>query len=229
MSIRVTFENQLGLLTDELVHLSSLTDRALDKALRALIEQDVALAAEVVQEDLEINQLRYRIEEHAYQLLATQQPMARDLRSIASSVAIATNMERMADHASGIAVLAKRMAHEPPLKPWIDIPRMAEIGREMLHDAVQAFLDRDPVLAQAVAARDQQLNDLNEQVLRELLTYMVDGPSSIRRGTYLIWVSHNLERWGDRVKNICERVFYMATGKLMDFDHDPLDDADVAL
>ena len=227
MSIRVTFENQLGMLTDQLVYLSSMTDRALDKAMRALIEQDTALASEVVREDAEINRLRYRIEEHAYQLLATQQPMARDLRNIAASISIATNMERMADHASGIAILAHRMAHEPPLKPLVDIPRMGEIGREMLRDSIQAFLDRNEELAQEVAARDQLLNQLNEQVLRELLTHMVEGPSSIRRGTYLIWVSHNLERWGDRVKNICERVVYIVSGKLKDFDYDTLDEADV--
>ncbi|MCB0078421.1 MAG: phosphate signaling complex protein PhoU [Anaerolineales bacterium] len=224
--IRINYENQLNELTDRLVHLGSLTDHALANAVQSLVDQDERLATQVIEQDSEINELRYRIEEKCYHLLATQQPMAGDLRTIAAAISIATNMERMGDHASGIAVLSRRISNERLLKPLVDIPRMAQIGRDMLRDSIQAYLSRDEALAREIASRDPELNRLNEQILRELLTYMVDGPASIRQGTYLIWVAHNLERWGDRVKNICERVVYVVTGTLTDFDLHDTDELD---
>ncbi|MDQ4078811.1 MAG: phosphate signaling complex protein PhoU [Chloroflexota bacterium] len=221
VTTRASFDKQLTELRDRLLRMGSLVDEALDRAIRALIERDAALASHVIRGDQEINRLRYAIEEQSYLLLATQQPMAGDLRRIAAAISIATNMERMADHAAGIAVLARRLSQEPELKPLVDIPRMAEIARDMLRHALDAYLSSDAEMARAVAAEDEQLNRLNEQVLRELLTYMVEDPNSIQRCTYLLWVSHNLERWGDRIKNICERVVYVATGELTDFDVPP--------
>ncbi len=233
VSPRANFDQQLSQLSSWLIRMGSMVDESLEKAIRSLVERDSALAMEVIQGDSEINKLRYRIEEQSYLLMATQQPMARDLRQIASAISIATNMERMGDHATGIAVLSRRLNKEPALKPLVDIPRMAELARAMLRSALDAYLHSDAALARQVARDDEQINALNEQVLRELLTYMVEGPRSIRRGTYLIWVSHNLERWGDRTKNICERVVYVATGDLTDFDthagsESELDEHDVA-
>ena len=135
-------------------------------------------------------------------------------------------MERMADHAAGIGVLARRLNKEPELKPLVDIPRMAEIGRGMLRHSLDAYITMDSQLATETAKEDKKINLLNEQVLRELLTYMIADPATIQRGTYLLWIAHNLERVGDRAKNICERVIYVASGQLFDFDSQPENEED---
>jgi phosphate transport system protein len=217
-TVRGNFEHQLNSLGHRLLRMGSLVDEALELALRSLVDRDNALAARVMRDDQVINQLRYDIEEQCYTLLATQQPMATDLRRVTATISLATNMERMGDHAAGIAVLARRLNKEPELKPLVDIPRMAEVGRGMLRRALDAYITLDTDLAREVAKEDVKINQLNEQVLRELLTYMIEDPRAIRRGTYLLWVAHNLERVGDRAKNICERVIYVASGQLFDFD-----------
>lgn len=232
-SVRGNFEHQLNSLGHRLLRMGSLVDEAIELALRALVDRDNALAMRVIRDDKVINQLRYDIEEQSYILMATQQPLATDLRRVSATVSIATNMERMADHASGIAVLARRLNKEPELKPLVDIPRMAEIARLMLRRSLDAYITLDTELAFEVAKEDVRINQLNEQVLRELLTYMIEDPRAIRRATYLLWVAHNLERIGDRTKNICERVVYVATGQLFDFDsqvdtEDALDEHDVS-
>ena len=231
-TIRGTFQAQLNNMDNRLLRMASLTDEAIERAIRALVERDSELALGVIRGDATINELRYEIEENAYTILATQQPLASDLRRVASAIALATNMERMADHASGIAVLTRRLNKEPQLKPIIDIPRMAEIARAMLRRALDAYLNNDAEMARGVAGEDVKINQLNEQVLRELLTFMIEDPRTIRRATYLLWISHNLERIGDRTKNICERVVYVATGRLTEFDSHPdteeaLDEHDV--
>ncbi|MDQ4078179.1 MAG: phosphate signaling complex protein PhoU [Chloroflexota bacterium] len=217
-SARAHFDSQLSNLRDQLLRMGSLVDEALDGAIRALVERDSELATRVIRGDETINRLRYAIEEQSYLLLATQQPMAGDLRRIAAAISIATNMERMADHATGIAVLARRLNNEPEVKPPADILRMAEVTRTMLRRALDAYLTTDAALAREVAAEDEEINQLHEQVLRKLVGDMIEDPQSTRRNTYLLWVAHNLERWGDRIKNICERVVYAATGELTDFD-----------
>lgn len=231
-SLRGTLDQQLTTLNHRLLRMGSLVDEAIDHTIQALVERDSALALQVIRNDAEINKLRYTIEEQSYALLATQQPLAGDLRRIAAAISIATNMERQADHAAGIAVLARRLNKEPELKPLVDIPRMADVARTMLRHALDAYVSTDGELAREVATEDREINTLNEQVLRELLTYMLEDPRTIRRATYLLWVSHNLERIGDRTKNICERVVYMATGELADFDvhadtEEALDEHDV--
>ena len=140
--------------------------------------------------------------------------MAGDLRSIASAIQIVTDLERIADHAAGIAKIAIDTSEEPPLKPLVDLPRMAEIGREMLTEAITSYIENDADLARRVAARDDEVDDLTDQVYRELLTYMLADPSTINRATRLLWVSHNLERIADRATNICERVVFAVTGEL---------------
>jgi phosphate transport system protein len=149
-------------------------------------------------------------------LIATQQPAAGDLRMTIAATHIAVELERMADHAEGTAEIVKRMYDAPLLKPLIDLPIMAHIAKEMTHAALDAFVAHDADAAQQVAARDDELDALYQQIFRELLTYMLEDPRNISRATYLLWVAHNLERIGDRVTNVCERVVFMTTGKLED-------------
>jgi phosphate transport system protein len=217
-STRAKFDTQLQQLKEQLLQLGMLVDEALEKAIRALVERDAALAIEVVERDRVINELRYQVEEQSYLLLATQQPMATDLRRIASAISIATNLERMGDHAAGIAILAHHLSRDEEMPPVKELETMAELARAMFHRALEAFTTGDPVLAREVADEDQALNSFYEQVVGQLLNYMIAGPRMIRRGTYLLWVAHNLERWGDRIQNICERVVYVVTGELTDFD-----------
>ncbi|MDF1515526.1 MAG: phosphate signaling complex protein PhoU, partial [Anaerolineae bacterium] len=170
-----------------------------------------------IKDDEKVNKLRYRVERLGVIAIATQQPMASDLRTIIASIHIAIEMERMADHASGIAAIVKEIASEPLLKPLIDVPRMAEITCEMLHDALQAFLNGDVSAAKATAKKDDEVDQLYDQVLRELLTYMIQDPKNIQRATFLLWSAHGLERIGDRVTNVCERVIFAQTGKFKEF------------
>ena len=172
------------------------------------------MGQQVINDDKQINQLRYAIEERCLELIATQQPAAGDLRMTIAATHIAVELERMADHAAGTAEIVKRMYDEPLLKPLIDLPIMSQIAKEMIRAALDAFVARDASAAEKVAARDDEMDTLYQQVFRELLTYMLEDPRNISRATYLLWVAHNLERIGDRVTNVCERVVFMATGKL---------------
>jgi phosphate transport system protein len=142
--------------------------------------------------------------------------MASDLRVLAAALSIITDLERMADHAAGIAKITILIGDEPPLKPLIDIPRMAVVAREMLGASLQAFVDKDMEAATRVAARDDEVDQLYDQVYRELLTFMMADPGTINRATHLLWVAHNLERIADRVTNICERVLFLVTGKMVE-------------
>ena len=208
ISPRGTLDRELARLRDELLRLGSLVDSAIERALRALQTRDLALARQVSQDDQAINDLRYKIEEDCLALIATQQPAAVDLRTTVAILNIIIDLERMADHAAGIAEIVIRMGTEPLLKPLIDIPRMAQIDREMLRRSLDAFIAHDPDLAREVAQRDDEVDHLYNQIL----TYMIEDPKTITRATYLLWVAHNLERIGDRVTNISERVVFMTTG-----------------
>ena len=146
--------------------------------------------------------------------MATQQPLASDLRTIVAVLHIIVDLERMADHAEGIAKIALTLADEPPLKPYIDIPRMAQKGVEMLRASLEAFNRRDAQRARTICDEDDEVNALYEQVYRELLTFMIQDPRTIQRATHLIWVAHNLERIADRVTNVCERVVYLVEGRI---------------
>ena len=217
-SIRGHFDQQLDYLSQQILRMGSLVDEAIKDAIQALVQRDSDLARQVINNDKVINDLRYQVEEQCYILLATQQPLAGDLRRVAATISIVTNMERMADHAAGVAALSLKLNNEPKLKPYVDLPRMADIARDMLRRALDGYITADAEKAFLVAKDDLQINQLDEQVLRELLSYMIEDPRNIRRATYLLWISHNLERIGDRCKNICERVVYVATGELADFD-----------
>ena len=212
--VRSTLERELEEVRSDILRMGSQVESAIERSVQALKERDADLAQKVIDDDEEINCLRYTIEEKCLQLIATQQPAAGDLRTIIASTHIAVELERMADHAEGTAEIVKRMYDEPLLKPLIDLPLMARVAKEMTHAALDAFVAHDADAAQQVAARDDEIDAMYQQVFRELLTYMLEDPRNISRATYLLWVAHNLERIGDRVTNVCERVVFMATGKL---------------
>jgi phosphate transport system protein len=215
---RGTLDRDLAQIQDDILRLGSMTEEAIQRSIKALKQRDVDLAQQIIANDVNINDLRYAIEEQCITTIATQQPVASDLRTIIAAIHIATEMERMADHAEGIATLVTRLGDEPLLKPLIDVPRMADISCEMLRAALNAYLARDPEAAMAAAARDDEIDHLYNQVFRELLTYMLQDPRTINRAIFLIWVAHNLERIADRVTNISERVVFMSTGRLEELD-----------
>lgn len=211
--VRSAYEQQIEDLRDHVVLMASMVDKAIARSIDALQTQDVILARQVRKADKEIDQSRWSGEDRALTIIATQAPMAGDLRMIAAALQIFTDLERMGDHAAGIAKIVIDTADEPILKPLVDIPRMSVIAREMLGQSITSFMDRDVELARRTAIRDDDVDDLNDQIFRELLTYMMADPSTINRATRLLWASHNLERIADRVTNICERVVYAVTGE----------------
>jgi phosphate transport system protein len=215
---RGMLDKEMAQIQDDILRLGSMVEEAIQLSIKALKNRDVDLARQIIADDVKVNTLRYEVEERCLAVIATQQPVAGDLRRIVSSMHIAVDMERMADHAEGIAQLVTRMAGEPLLKPLIDVPRMANVACEMLQSGLDAFLSLDLEAAKAVAARDDEIDQLYDQVFRELLTYMIQDPRNINRATFLLWVAHGLERIGDRVTNIAERVLFMATGTLQELD-----------
>ncbi|MGI8404252.1 MAG: phosphate signaling complex protein PhoU [Thermomicrobiales bacterium] len=215
---RVAFEQDMQDVRDDVVSMASMVDKAIARAIDALRTQDVQLARDVKTGDKEINAYRWRAEEHALTTIATQGPLAGDLRLIAAALQIFTDLERMGDHAAGIAKIVIQTADEPMLKPLVDIPRMAMAARSMLNDAITAFIDLDEDKARKVAIRDDEVDVLYDQVYRELLTYMMADPGTINRATRLLWAAHNLERIGDRVTNICERVVFTTSGQFVSMD-----------
>lgn len=216
---RGLFHQQLSELRDNIVYLSDLAMSAIGDAVHALKERDVDLAEQIIANDEAINRKRFEIEEFCITLIATQQPAASDLRAIIAAIHIAVELERMGDYAAGIAELAARLADQPSLKPLIDVPRMAEIDQDMIRASLEAYLDKNVDLALATAKRDAEIDQLYDQVYRELLTYMLADPTTITRATYLLWIAHNLERIADRVTNICERVIFMTTAELKELNY----------
>ena len=215
---RTAFERQLTEIQEDMLVMGGMVEHAIERGIQALKNRDVELAQQIIADDLKINQKRYETEEKCLELIATQQPLASDLRTIVSVLHVTVDLERMGDHAEGIAKIAVMLADQPQLKPYIDIPRMAEIGTSMLMDSLEAFKQRDTALAREICNRDDEVDALYEQVYRKLLTYMIDDPKTIQRATYLMWVSHNLERIADRVTNICERVVYLVEGRIQELN-----------
>ncbi len=213
---RKLLDDNLSVIQDDILRMGSMVEEQVNRAIYALKERDVKVAHQVIEADQRVDQLRYRVEDECLRTIATQQPAARDLRRIIAAMHMAVEMERMADHAGGIAEITIRMGGEPHIKPLLDIPRMAELVGEMLHGVLDAYVKTDVALAQAVAKQDDEVDALYNQILRELLTYMMADSKIVSRATYLLWVAHNLERIGDRVTNLCERVIFTDTGELND-------------
>ena len=211
--IRKTFESDIQQVKDEVLALGSMVEHAIIGSVEALKKRDIKAAEKIIAEDKEINKKRFAIENQLMILIATQQPMAHDLRLLASTMEIISELERMGDYAKGIANINVRMGDEKLLKPLIDIPRMAEIGTSMLHRALTAFVNEDVEIAKSIPVEDDQVDALYNQIYRELMIFIIEDPKNIERANWLLWVAHNLERVADRVTNICERTIFIATGE----------------
>ena len=211
---RTHFDQQLENIQEEMLSLALQVEVAMERSVDALSEGDEALAKQWIEDDVQINEKRYEIEETCLELIATQQPLAGDLRTIASVLHIVVDLERMGDHAEGIARVALMMPDEPPIMSYADIRRMAEITKGMMLASLEAFKDRDTKRAREISDEDDRVDDLYDKVLSELLALMTEDKSKIERATHLTWVAHNLERIADRVTNICERIVYLVDGTI---------------
>ncbi|MFH1486881.1 MAG: phosphate signaling complex protein PhoU [Chloroflexota bacterium] len=211
---RETFDRHLRELQDQVLVLGSMVEKAIDRSMEALKTRNLGLARQVVADDREINGKRFGIEEKCIELIIREQPMASDLRIIMAVANIIVELERIGDYAAGIANSAIMIGDESPLKPLIDLPRMAAKTCEMLRRSLDAFVNRDADAARQIAKEDDEVDDLYHQVFRELLTFMAEDPRTITRATRLIWVAHRLERSADRVTNICERVVFIVSGRM---------------
>ena len=214
---RASLDDSLERLRTDLRRLASLVDVAIDRAIAALGRLDERSAKQVIADDASVNQLRYSIEQDAVHLIATQQPIASARRFILAVLAVVSELERIGDYCVGIGKIVLLHEGRSLLKPLVDIPRMAAIVRQSLRASVDAFIMKNEDLARTIAAEDDELDRLYDQIYRELLTYMLNDPGTIDRATWLLWAAHNLERMGDRVQNICERTVYEVTGNLVEF------------
>lgn len=218
ISPRETLDRALQELLDEIIVMGSMVEEAVIASVEALKRRDFEASRRIYAGDLQINEKHFSIENACLIVIATQQPMARDLRLLAAVLEAATELERMGDYAKGISRINLLLGSQPLVKPLIDIPRMAEISVSMLHRALGAFVAGDVEAARAIPKEDQVIDDLYNQVYRELITYMIADPTTIDRANYLLWVAHNLERMADRVTNICERTIFVVTGEMSEMD-----------
>jgi phosphate transport system protein len=214
MEMRTAFHKKLREIQDDILAMGSMVSKAMLRSIDALKNRDLESARQIITDDQKINDKRFEIEEKCTQLKATQQPMASDLRIIIAILNITTEIERIGDYAVGISKIVIMIGDEPPLKPLIDIPRMAEKTVDMLRRSLDAFIKRDAEAARKIAAEDDMVDQLYDQVFRELLTFMLEDPKTVTRATRLIWIAHNLERAADRVTNMCERVVFIVTGTM---------------
>ena len=210
---RNEFGRDLRFLQEELLAVGSMVEKAIANSVDGLKRRDLDLSRQVVQDDAIVDASRYDIEERCVNLIAKQQPMATDLRTIIAILQIVGELERMGDYASGIAKISLAMGNDPPIKPLIDIPCMADKASLMLRRSLESLVNRDIVAAQGIRADDDEVDALYDQIYRELLTFMLEDPRTITRATYLLWVAHDLERIADRATNIAKRVIYLVTGE----------------
>lgn len=215
---RNAFDSEISQLKLQVLEYGARVQVVIGEGIETLKTRDRTLAEAIIQNDEELNATRYDLEERCYVLMATQSPMAHDLREIISILLIAIELERIADHAKNLAEIAIYMGSEPLLKPLVDLPRMASISQEMLHDALDAFARNDATQAEQVANRDDEVDNLYKQVFRELMSYIVEDPRTVTRAMNLLFAAHNLERIGDCVTNVAERVIYAATGRLQELN-----------
>ena len=214
MNSREGFHRDLRQLKDDLLTMGSMVEKALARSIDALRRRDLEMSRDVVREDDYIDDRRMHIEETAINLIATQQPMAVDLRTIIAIMHIAVELERMGDYAEGIGKISLAIGDDPLLKPLIDIPRMSDKAGDMLRRSLDSFVNRDVVAAMQVCNDDDEVDALYDKIYQELLKLMAEDQETIQRATYLLWVAHDLERIADRATNIGEQVIYLVTGKL---------------
>ncbi len=209
----IQYEKELQKVKDSLIYMAALVEQSIAKDIEALLKKDSLLAEKVMTEDDQIDALDVEIEEKCIRLLALRQPAAKDLRFITTAIKINGHLERIGDMASNIAEKIIILNEEPQLKPYIDLPRMAEIARSMIRESIDSFVREDIALANKVRKDDEIIDNLNEQIFRELLTYMMEDPRSIHRAMIITQVSKNLERISDHAKGIADMVVYMVTGE----------------
>lgn len=218
MTTRMEYDHQLSELKHEIIRMGSLVEEALAGAMQALVGRDYEKAQRIIDGDDEIDDLQEAIEERCIMLIATQQPLAGDLRVIFAAIKMSTDLERIADYGVGVAKTAVRLKDEEYIKPLIDLPRMTGIACEMLSMSVRAFANNDAELAIETARRDNDLDALFKQIYRELLTYVMESPRHINQMMSFVLIARYLERVGDHITNVCEWIVYNATGKKMDLD-----------
>jgi phosphate transport system protein len=217
---RKVFDKELNRLQDEVLVLGSMVEEALVRSVETLKQRDFEASRQLIAGDRAINERRFAIEDDAITLIATQQPMASDMRLLAAILEIVTELERMGDYAKGIARINLMIGEQPLIKPLIDLPVMAQKAREMLHAALTAFVQRDVEAARSIPKGDEEVDALYNQVYRELITFILEDPHVIEQANHLMWAAHNLERTADRVVNLCERVVYTVTGELTELGTD---------
>lgn len=215
MQARTKLDQELAKIDADILRLASMVSSSLDNAMEALSTRNAVLARSVVAVDEQINALRYAIEQDALTVLATQQPAAGDLRTVIAAIHVASELERMGDHASGIARLVDRLVEEPDIDSLHKLPKMAKRAHKMINQSVEAYIERDPEKAKAVFSRDDKMDKHYNRLFRETLEEMRDE-DYVRRATYLLWVGHNLERMGDRAINVAERVIFLTTGAFVE-------------
>jgi len=212
--MRQFFERDLQRLQDDILLLGSMVEDAIMESVKVLKKRDFDGSRRVIEADERINTKRFTIEDEILRLIATQQPMAGDMRNLAAALEIVTELERIGDYAKGIANINLMIGESPLVKPLVDIPRMAEKSCDMLHRALDAFVRRDIEMARIIPEEDDEVDELYNQVYHELITMITKNPEIIDQATHLLWVAHNLERTADRVVNICERTVFMVTGSM---------------
>ncbi|UCD40721.1 MAG: phosphate signaling complex protein PhoU [Chloroflexota bacterium] len=218
ISPRETLDRAIDELLAEVIVQGDMVKDALFNAVNALKDQNISKAKVIYDGDRQINQKHFEIEEEVITLIATQQPMARDLRLLAAILEVTTELERMGDYAKGIARITVRIGEEDLLKPVESIPAMAMVCIDMLDRALKAFVERDADAARSIPDEDDQVDNFYNQIYRALMDHMISNPSNIDRANHLLWVAHNLERVADRVTNVCERIVFVVTGEILEMD-----------
>ncbi len=216
--VRRNFSEYIKELEKDVTRMSEMVISAVNRSIAALKARDINSANRIIAEDELINKMRWETEEKCIQLIALQQPVASDLREIVAVMNIITDLERMGDYAEGIAKIVVMLGDEPPVKPLVDIPVMAEKAADMIKRSIDAFVRRDAETAKAICREDDQVDEVYERVYSNLINIMVKDPTLIMKATRLIWASHNVERIADRVTNICERTVFLVTGKMQKVD-----------
>lgn len=215
-AIRTLFDQELSELKSGVLRMGSMVEQAIAESMRALVDRDNALAKDVIARDQEVNELHRLLRERAFMIMATQQPVARDLRLIVSFQQMVMELERMGDHAVGIARAALRLNNLPQLKPYIDLPKMAEVTESQVHEILGAVIEADEERARAIAERDDEVDVLYHRLWDELVGYMVSDPSTVERAAILLFLAKDLERIADRVTNIAEDVVFLHTGHIVE-------------
>jgi phosphate transport system protein len=209
------FEEELSRLKEKILKMGALVEAQISSSIKALVERDLVLARQTIQNDHQVNAMDVEIDEECIRLLALYQPAARDLRFITTAMKITTDLERMSDLSEDICERAIELAEEPLLKPYIDIPRMAEAAQKMVRETLDAFVNKDAALARKVCSEDQFIDDLTHQIFRELLSFMAEDPTTITRSIRISFVAKYIERIGDHATNIAEMVVYLVEGKII--------------